>query len=76
MWEMILAGRYMMIPITLAVMDYGRREVRFPLTLMPTGDLAGDMAKIMACFKGVVGHRPDRMSAPLKALNAESDDKS
>ena len=64
------------IPITLAVMDYGRREVRFPLTLMPTGDLAADMAKIMACFKGVVGHRPDRMSAPLKALNAESDDKS
>ena len=56
------------VPIMLAVMDYGTRTIRFPLTFLPSGDQIGDMQRILACFRGVVPHRPERLSRPLKDL--------
>lgn len=54
------------VPIMLAVFDYGKRELRLPLTLYPSGDMHADMEKILACYRGVVPRRPERLSAPLR----------
>lgn len=59
------------IPMTMAVLDYQRREIRFPMTLWPSGDQAADMEKIVACYRGAVGRHRERMSAPLKAMLEE-----
>lgn len=59
------------VPIVVAVLDFGKKEVRLPLTLIPSGDQAADMQAIMACYKGVVPARPERLSAPLRALNGQ-----
>jgi len=56
------------VPITLAVMDYGTRTIRFPLTFMPSGDVDADLARMMACYQGVIPHRPERLSRPLREL--------
>jgi hypothetical protein len=55
----------------LAVLDYGKREIRLPLTFMPSGDLDADMEKILACYRGVLPRRPERLSLPLREDNAE-----
>lgn len=59
------------VPIMLAVLDYGKREIRLPLTFMPSGDLDADMEKILACYRGVLPRRPERLSLPLREDNAE-----
>lgn len=54
------------VPIVVAVFDYGAREVRLPLTLYPSGDFDADMARILACYRGVQPKRPARLSQPLR----------
>lgn len=54
------------VPIVLAVLDYGKREIRLPLTFMPSGDLDADMDKILTCYRGIVPRRPERLSLPLR----------
>lgn len=57
------------VPVLVVVLDYGRRELRFADILYPGDDMAADMARILAHYRGVSGRRPDRMSLPLKALS-------
>ncbi len=64
-------ARHADVPIVVAVLDYGRRELRFADVITPSEDLDADMRRILACFRGVVPRRPARLSAPLKALNDE-----
>ena len=54
------------VPIVVAVLDYGRREVCLPLTLYASGDFEADMGKILACYRGVKPRRPERLSLPLR----------
>lgn len=54
------------VPILVAVFDYGKREVRLPLTLYPSGNFDADMTRILDCYRGVVPKRPQRLSGPLR----------
>lgn len=54
------------VPILLAVFDYGKRELRLPLTLYPSGDMDADMAKILDCYRNVTPKHPQRLSTPLR----------
>lgn len=56
------------VPIVVSVLDYGRKEIRLALTLQPGDDEEADLAKVLACYKGVQPARPERLSLPLKAL--------
>lgn len=60
------------LPIVVAVLDYGKKEARLALTLMPSGDEDADMARIMACYKGAKAARDERLSTPLKELKSGS----
>lgn len=60
------------VPIVVAVLDYGRRELRFAEVITPSDDMDADMRRIIECFRGAVPRRPERTSAPLKALNDEA----
>lgn len=57
------------VPIMVAVLDYGKREVRLPLTFMPCGDVDADMQRILECYRGVMPKRPERLSRPLRTLD-------
>lgn len=58
------------VPILVVVIDYGRRELRIAEPFLPGPDLAADMQHILAHYQGAVPRRPERLSAPLKALQA------
>lgn len=57
------------VPITLAIMDYKTRQIRFPAAIEPSGDWDVDLEKILQHFKGVEGKYREKMSKPLKELN-------
>jgi 1-acyl-sn-glycerol-3-phosphate acyltransferase len=61
------------VHIIVLALDYGRRELRVADHFLPSGDMAADMPRIMACFKGVQGHHPERLSQPLVDLNKTPD---
>ncbi|WP_245932437.1 lysophospholipid acyltransferase family protein [Isoalcanivorax indicus] len=63
------------VPIIVAVLDYGRRELRFADVVYPGDDSAADLERILVHYRGAVARRPERLSAPLKALGDESDEK-
>ncbi|MCB0791783.1 MAG: 1-acyl-sn-glycerol-3-phosphate acyltransferase [Flavobacteriales bacterium] len=48
------------VPIVLAAMDYGRKEVAFSDVFPMTGDQDADIARMMAHFRGVRGRHPDK----------------
>ena len=48
------------VPIVLAFIDYGKREMGFGKLFIPTGDLDLDLAEIMAFYKEKQGKFPDR----------------
>ena len=56
------------VPVTMAVMDYAKKEIRFPLTLWPGNDPATDNARILECYRGAQGRHPERMSRPLRRM--------
>jgi 1-acyl-sn-glycerol-3-phosphate acyltransferase len=62
-YQIALAAR---VPVVVAVLDFGKKELRLPLTLTPSGDLDADMQKILDCYRGVVPARPERLSVPLR----------
>ena len=57
------------VPLCLASLDYGKREVRVRDFIRLTGDEQVDMARIAASYEGVVGCNPAN-AAPLKLLDA------
>ncbi|MCK0536200.1 lysophospholipid acyltransferase family protein [Alcanivorax quisquiliarum] len=59
------------VPIIVVVLDYGRRELRIAETLQPGDDLDTDMQRILAHYRDAVPRRPERLSAPLAALQGQ-----
>jgi 1-acyl-sn-glycerol-3-phosphate acyltransferase len=55
------------VPVIMAVVDYGNREVGLLATIMLTGDEAADMAQIATCYEGRRGYRHEQAS-PIKLL--------
>jgi len=54
------------VPIIVTVADYSRRELRFPLVLEATDDLAADLEQIYQCFAEVTPRHPEKLSAPVR----------
>ncbi|MGZ5848007.1 MAG: 1-acyl-sn-glycerol-3-phosphate acyltransferase, partial [Ramlibacter sp.] len=57
------------VPLGLASLDYGRREVRVTTFIALTGDEAIDLARIADAYAGVRGLRPQQ-AAPVRLLDA------
>ena len=55
------------VPVIMAVVDYGKREVGLLATIMLTGDESADMAQIATCYEGRRGYRHEQAS-PIKLL--------
>src|SRR3954469_3814348 len=55
------------VPVGLASLDYGKREVRITTFLMLTGDETADLQRIAAIYAGVRGMRPSQ-AAPVRLL--------
>ncbi len=55
------------VPIIMATVDYGKREVGLLATITLTGDEAADMAQIVACYEGRRGYRHAQAS-PIRLL--------
>lgn len=60
------------VPILVAVIDYGKKEIRFAGTITPSGDYQQDYPKIVELYRGAEACRSELMSAPLKALREQS----
>ncbi|WP_198679666.1 lysophospholipid acyltransferase family protein [Aliidiomarina minuta] len=56
------------VPIVLAVADYGKKQLTFPIILQPSDDLEADMKKLQEAFAEATPRRPERLSAPVKVL--------
>ena len=56
------------VPIVLAVADYQKKQVAFPIILQPTDDLEADMKQLHAGFAEATPRRPERLSKPVKVL--------
>lgn len=50
------------VPIVVAALDYGKKEVDFKMVLMPTGDVDKDIAEIKAYYKDVTAKHPQHFS--------------
>jgi 1-acyl-sn-glycerol-3-phosphate acyltransferase len=55
------------VPIVLAVPNYAKKELNFPLVLYPGEDMEADMQKMIECFANTTPKRPENLSAPVKA---------
>lgn len=60
------------VPIAVAVLDWGRRQIGVVGTVEPSGDLDADLAAIGALLDGVVGKHPDRQTLPSPTLPPRS----
>lgn len=56
------------VPIVCIAFDYPTKEVRIVGHLTPTGDLEGELPRILDFYRGITPRHPDRLSAPLRAL--------
>jgi 1-acyl-sn-glycerol-3-phosphate acyltransferase len=56
------------VPVGLASLDYGRREVRLTSFMTLTGDETADLQRIAAVYAGVRGKRPAQ-AAPVRLLD-------
>lgn len=63
-YRIALAAR---VPVIMAVVDYGKRELGLLSTIMLSGDEAADMAHIAACYEGRTGYHPENAS-PIRLL--------
>jgi 1-acyl-sn-glycerol-3-phosphate acyltransferase len=52
------------VPVVLVAFDYGKKEIRFSEPQFTTGDVAADMARFEAFFKGAVGKVPEYSFEP------------
>ena len=55
------------VPMVLAVPDYTRKELTFPLVIEPGDDMEADMRMMVECFADTTPRHPDKLSAPVKA---------
>ena len=55
------------VPVIMAVVDYGKREVGLLATISLTGDENTDMARIAACYEGRKGYHHENAS-PIRLL--------
>ncbi|MFA4968560.1 MAG: 1-acyl-sn-glycerol-3-phosphate acyltransferase [Sulfuritalea sp.] len=55
------------VPVVMAVVDYGKREVGLLSTITLSGDEAADMARIAACYEGRTGYHHENAS-PIRLL--------
>lgn len=55
------------VPIVLAVPNYAKKELNFPLVLYPGEDMEADMQKMIRCFADTTPKHPGNLSAPVKA---------
>lgn len=66
------------VPVIVAVIDYGRRELRFADVLYPgehysEAEMGADMQRILSHYRGVVPRRPERLSLPLRTPENNAD---
>lgn len=59
------------VPVIIATADYHKKEIAFPSMITLSDDLSVDMAKILACYRGVEPRHPQYLSAPLAALRRQ-----
>lgn len=59
-------ARMAKVPIVLAVPNYARKELTFPLVIEPSTDLEADMRKIVDCFAATIPYHPGKLSAPVR----------
>jgi 1-acyl-sn-glycerol-3-phosphate acyltransferase len=55
------------VPIIMATVDYGKREVGLLASIELSGDEDADMARIAACYEGRTGYRHENAS-PIRLL--------
>ncbi len=55
------------VPVIIAVVDYGKREVGLLASIMLSGDETADMVRIAACYEGRTGFHQHNAS-PIKLL--------
>ncbi len=55
------------VPVIMATVDYGKREVGLLASIGLSGDEAADMARIAACYEGRRGRHPENAS-PIRLL--------
>lgn len=55
------------VPVIMAVVDYGKREVGLLASIMLSGDEAADMSAIATCYEGRHGYHPENAS-PIRLL--------
>lgn len=60
-------ARLARVPMVLAVPDYTRKELNFPLVIEPGDDMEADMRKMIECFADTTPRHPEKLSAPVKA---------
>ena len=56
------------VPIAVAALDWGHRQIGIVGTVAPSGDLDADLAAIGALLDGVVGRYPERATLPAPSL--------
>lgn len=56
------------VPIVVAVADYQQRRIFFPAVMTPSEDREADFQQLYAYFASVTPRRPEKLSAPVKAL--------
>lgn len=56
------------VPIVLAVADYRKKQLTYPIILRPSEDLEADMQKLYEGFAEATPRRPERLSDPVKVL--------
>ena len=54
------------VPIVPFIMDFGRKELHMLPAFYPTGDLAADLPRLMAAYRGIIPADPSRLSLPLR----------
>lgn len=50
------------VPIMLAVLDFGKKEVRVNDEFIPTGDVEKDLRQVKDFYKGAVGKYPEKFT--------------
>lgn len=53
------------VPVGLAMLDFGRKQIRFTDFMHLSGDVTADMGRIAQTFEGCTGCRPEQ-AAPIK----------
>lgn len=56
------------VPIQLAYIDYGKKEMGITALFYPTGDEVADLEKIQSFYKDVVAHHPQKFFIPEKQI--------